>query len=152
MIDRELSPIRVTGKMLTMESVSCTGKQLGQLLQSLAPWVGSCNWYLLDIQTNNRVPSLAAQVNHPLCLTHVDLDALCDQVDQFLSGIFLAVPAHIRDPRLFTDAVTEDEPSADLGDAIVEIRAFDTSYFEIYTADPDVGRHLQKQYPLSAAR
>jgi hypothetical protein len=39
---------------------------------------------------------------------------------------------------------TEDEEVADLGDAIVEIRAFDTTYISISASDPRIAAHVKK--------
>jgi hypothetical protein len=135
--------LRINGKRIDGESVSCTGKQLRELLDQVEPWVGSCEWYILDIQTNNSIDLPTSDAQNRQTLTGEVLRDACARVDQFMPGIFLAVPHNLSQPKLKLDAVTEDEPSSDLGDALLEIRAFDTSYFEIYTPSPELAERLR---------
>jgi hypothetical protein len=64
-----------------------------------------------------------------------ELIQIASQIDQLFSGIFIAIPENIFDPDLNGEFDTEDDPTEDLGDAVIEIRAFDTSYFEVYYSD-----------------
>lgn len=71
-------------------------------------------------------------------------DALIEfslKVDQFISGVFAGVPKEIDAPRFRDGGLwSEDhgEDAADLGDSVIEIRAFDTSWIEIASHDGDV--------------
>jgi hypothetical protein len=60
------------------------------------------------------------------------------QVDQFLRGVFLAVRPEKKEPHFRELIDTEDPVDVDLGDAVVEIRAFDTTFFEVLTKDESV--------------
>jgi hypothetical protein len=119
--------------MIAQDALACTGKQFSDLLRQLDPWIRDCVWYVADIKTNNYVPLTATGDLAEQRLSLADLYDICAQVDQFLSGIFLAVPTDCDEPRLNLGIMTEDDLTSDIGDAILEIRAFDTSYFEIYT-------------------
>lgn len=138
--------LRINGKLIDGESVSCTGKQMRELLVQVEPWVGSCEWHILDIKTNNSTDLLAYDAQNQQPLSGEALKDTCLRVDQFMSGIFLAVPHGLSQPKLQLDAVTEDEPSSDIGDALLEIRAFDTSYFEIYTPLPELAERLHHRF------
>lgn len=138
--------LRINGQLIDRESTSCTGKQMKELLVHVEPWLQLCDWYLLDIRINNHVEFLSSSGHHPQRISREILGSVCAQVDQFLSGIFLAVPSGVSQPKLHLDAKTEDEPSADLGDALLEIRAFDTSYFEIYTPLPALAERLHQLF------
>lgn len=117
-----------------------------ELLVHVEPWVQLCDWYLLDIKTNNCVEFPGSSDQLPKRISREILDSLCARTDQFLSGIFLAVPFDVSQPKLHLDTKTEDEPSSDLGDALLEIRAFDTSYFEIYSALPALAERLHQLF------
>lgn len=61
------------------------------------------------------------------------------QVEQFSSGVFVGVPPAIERPTFRDGGLwTEDEEAADLGDAAIELRAFDTSYWSVAAAEPDL--------------
>ena len=137
---------RLTGTHIKNELICCTGEQLREVLRQISSWVEGCVWHISDVKTNNSVESLASSELEKQRLSTESLNELCSKVDQFLSGIFLAVPAKIDKPQLNTGFLTEDEPTSDLGDAILEIRAFDTSYFELYTADYELSKELQHIY------
>lgn len=132
----KLCVLRLTGKMIDEDSVSCTGKQFKELLRQLDPWVRTCVWHVSDVKTNNCLPLTATCGLPDQTIEPESLSDVCAQIDQLLSGIFLAVSSELESPRLNLGLTTEEEPSSDLGDAILEIRAFDTSYFEIYTGQP----------------
>lgn len=75
------------------------------------------------------------------------------RVDQFESGVFAGVPSVIAQPVFRAGGLwTEDEEAADLGDAAVEVRAFDTSYWSIATADPDLAQILRERIEHTRGR
>lgn len=143
--------LRINGRLIDGESVSCTGKQLRELLVQVEPWVRSCEWYILDVMANNSIDLLTYDTRGQQTLSGEALRDVCARVDQFLSGIFLAVPSGLSQPKLQLDVVTEDEPSSDIGDALLEIRAFDTSYFEIYTPLLELAERLHQLYKVEVA-
>jgi hypothetical protein len=147
-----LYALRVAGKLIDRESISCTGKQLKELLIHVEPWVCGCVWYIMDITTNNSVDIPASGDGKQERFSTETLSAFCSRVDQFLSGIFLAVPSGLPQPHLKLDAITEDEPSIDIGDALIEIRAFDTSYFEIYTPLPELAEKIHRLFGVEVER
>lgn len=144
--------LRVAGEFIDQESSSCTGKQLKELINQVQPWVRGCVWHILDIKTNNAVDVPASDDGQEVKISTDVLSDFCSRVDQFLSGILLAVPSDLSRPHLNLDAITEDEPSTDIGDALLEIRAFDTSYFEIYTPIPELAEKLHCLFGIEIER
>ncbi len=75
---------------------------------------------------------------------------LCENIDQFLSGVFIAI---IKADQSNLNGLnvcvgTEDEPfrSLELDGVLIEIRTFDTSYFEIYSENQILMKELAELY------
>jgi hypothetical protein len=68
-------------------------------------------------------------------------------VTQFESGVFVGVPSECLNPRFRTGGLwTEDEEDADLCDAFVEVRAFDTTYVSVATNDDAVAARIAEEF------
>jgi hypothetical protein len=137
----KLNPVentKLTGEQINGDFVSCTGSQLIRILEVIRSFLKDSDWYIADISANNSLSYSFPFSNSDLPLRVGDIDDLIQfttQVDQFFSGIFLCVPSSIPNPTWSRSFDTEDEPTEDLEDALIEIRAFDTTYFEIYTSN-----------------
>lgn len=144
---RATAVIRLTGEHFNSERFSCTGEQLGIILDRLKPLIKSCDWYIADLE-NIPGPTNSLYESHKPVLIG-STEALLDftrTVSQFSSGIFLAVPninSVVHWERSFW---TDDEPFQELDEAFLEIRAFDTSYFEIYAERADLIRDLANSF------
>jgi hypothetical protein len=69
-------------------------------------------------------------------------------VEQYESGVFTGVPDGAVNPEFRAGGLwTEDEEAADLGDAIVELRAFDTTYVSLATIDEVIANHVINAFP-----
>jgi hypothetical protein len=95
------------------------------------------------------VGSLIYYLRNGASLSTHELQRLCEQSDQFLSGIFLALPQGSPVPEEYHGMITEDEPTTDIGGAVAELRAMDTSYFELYFSNPEIRNVLQMKYSCS---
>lgn len=126
--------IRLTGENLTKNQVSCTGKQLCMILDILSKNGKEATWYATDVKmiSSRKDWILFEDVIPAIVGSSSDFLKICEQVDQFTSGIFLAVYNNNLKPWVKTYE-TEDEMFTDNECADIEIRAFDTSYFEIYS-------------------
>lgn len=127
---------RLTGKHLTGSDVSCTADQLLLLINGLPELKSHC-WFLADI---NFTPSSDVWSGFttfkPKLFGETKKLLECATVDgQFLSGVFLAVKASNIFHGVKNEYDTEDKPFTDIEAADIQIRAVDTSYFEIYTHD-----------------
>lgn len=125
---------------------ACLGEQLVALLRSIQELRPDLKWYVADVQTIG--PSLVPR-REPTPVFIGDAGALVQavqRVDQFESGVFAGVPSSIDLPAFRPGGLwTEDEEAADLGDAAVELRAFDTSYWSIATAEPNLAKTIRKR-------
>lgn len=122
----------------------CTGDQLKQLLLELT---ATLVWYGADI--TGLFPSssiLANSEQHcPQRLGNsLRLINLVEDIDQFFSGVFLGMASGDEAGELSLS--TEDEEFRDIGNALIEIRAFDTSYFEIYSSDSNLIQRLKQKF------
>lgn len=118
---------------------TCLGSQLISLLEKLDILLGECTWYATDVDLNILYPSRPKwDTPLPCCIGNSQaLKKQCILVDQFLSGVFLAYPQS-KKPSPGIKFGTEDERFRDMDNAILEIRAFDTSFFEIYSNDKNL--------------
>lgn len=139
MTNTVVSTITLSGEQINGDRICCTGHQLATVLQHLKPLLKDEQWYIADIAANHGLPlALTPAESNVVNIGEIeDLIRFTFQIDQYLSGIFLAIPSHLN-PTWNRHFDTEDEPTNNLGDAILEIRAFDTSYFELYTSKPQL--------------
>jgi hypothetical protein len=127
--------------------VCCLGEQLVELVRTIAELHRDLKWYVADVQTiglaltsrRDPVPSLIG-----------DTEAVVQaarEVEQFENGVFLGVPDSLDRPAFRHGGIwTDDEDDADLGDALVEVRAFDTSYWLIATADTELATRVVQRF------
>jgi len=118
---------------------ACLGKQLVQLLRLIHDIHPRLTWYVADVQ-NTGYQLLQRHQSTPTSIGDTAaLIVAATKVDQFESGVFAGILENIAEPRFRDGGLwTEDDDFADLGDAIVEIRAFDTAYWLIATVDAEV--------------
>jgi len=121
----------------------CVGEQLVELLRVIQALRPGLKWYVADVQTIGPSP---VPRREPVPILIGDTGALiqaAQRVDQFESGVFAGVPSSIGQAGFRSGGLwTEDEEAADLGDAVVEVRAFDTSYWSVATADSVLARNI----------
>ena len=113
--------------------------QLAELVATIENVHPGLRWYVADAQTIGPFP---LSHREPRATLAGDSDALIRaiaRVEQFESGVFAGVPGELDHPAFRSGGLwTEDEEKADLGDAIVEIRAFDTSCWSVGTNDAEI--------------
>jgi hypothetical protein len=120
------------------EECSCLGEQLKEILEfiELYPTMKEVIWYASDLDSS-PIPECIRKFGDfiPKKVGNTrDLITICQHVPQFLSGVFLAFSKDVGE-QLDEGFETEADLFRDMGDAVLEIRAFDTSYFEIYSDD-----------------
>ena len=107
---------------------------LGEPRPDLVWWVSDCRFV-----GSSSLPRTGAEPR--LVGTTEQLLALLPEVEQFDSGVFLGVESGVPTPRCREGGVwTEDPEGADLGDAVVEVRVFDYTWFEVMSDASLVGR------------
>ena len=131
------------------EGCNCLGEQLEKILEliELYPSTKNAVWYASDVDSSpipDCIRNFADFIPKKIGDTS-NLILICKNVDQFLSGVFFAFSKDIGD-QLNKGFETEDTSFRDIGDAILEIRAFDTTFFEIYTSDYELARKISERF------
>ena len=139
---------KIVGITSSNERVCCTGSQLLEILLVIEKKTKNCDWYIADIDmsTIHDLPLPSIPDGKPLYLGNITkLKNMCKSVNQFYSGIFFAIPKGMEadSSRCFD---TEEPPTSNLGNAILELRAFDTSYFDVYCSQLDIIQLLHKYF------
>jgi hypothetical protein len=141
------SLVRLDGESIDGDAVSCTGKQLAALLDAIAPPIQDCVWFIADLELLGSPTEPRFSSPEPVRYGSTEaLRKFIFPVDQILSGVFLAVSNQNVPPTWSRLYWTDEEPFTTIDDAEIEIRAFDTSYFEIVTANSDVLLELSNHY------
>lgn len=126
--------------------MSCLGEQLVALLQTIQELRPDLNWYVSDAQTIGPSPVPRREPTPILIGDARAMIQAAQRVEQFESGVFAGVPSAIDQPAFRAGGLwTEDEEAADLGDAAVEVRAFDTSYWSVATAEPNLAQIIRER-------
>lgn len=125
-------------------SSACQGAHLAMIIAEIGLERPDLNWYVADVQVIGQ-PFVPCDQDPRLVGGSAELARLAGDVIQFESGVFAGVPHNVRSPTFRTGGLwTEDPDSADLGDALVEIRAFDTSYIVVITSDEAIARCAER--------
>jgi hypothetical protein len=126
-----------------------TGLQLRQLLGHLGASVQDCVWYGADIEaTGMRHEALKGWV--PQRIGSIDeLWAASMAVDQFIWGVFLALPVAVGLPDWPAEVGAQDPAFRDIGSARLEVRAFDTSWWDVYSSDSVLMQRLAGEFGVA---
>ena len=127
MITREVFKMLID-KAKHQADYSCSGLQLAKILSLFLNSEMLFSWYVFDTQNPSFNSPVDYYENTPLLMDKVS------KVEQFMSGVFIAVKAG--DDVNWNERhlpVTEEDEGIQHEKAILEIRAFDTTYFEVYS-------------------
>lgn len=128
------------------EHCACLGSQVASVAGKLGESVSNLQWYVSDVeyigeQSIKRSPNPIA-MGDTTTFVH-----FAENVEQFTSGVFVAVPSHVTEPRFRQGGLwTEDEDESDIGDAVVEIRAFDYTYIIVAFADEHLFALIESEF------
>ncbi|NGX36928.1 MAG: hypothetical protein K1000chlam2_00074 [Chlamydiae bacterium] len=145
--------IRLDKRAFPTEQVVCLGSQLISIIKNLSELIESHIWFCADIDAISPIPQKLGVDSFQLTKIGDDpsLVNLCENIDQFLSGVFIAIREKDQNLKYSDLCVgTEDDQfrSLDLDGVLIEIRAFDTSYFEIYSENQELINKLAKIYSI----
>lgn len=145
--------IRLDKKIFSHDQVVCLGSQLKSIVKNLGELIEPHVWFGADVDAISPMPKKLGIDSFQLRKigdSH-SLVNLCENIDQFLSGVFIAVKEKNQNFKCSELRVgTEDEQfrSLNLDGILIEIRAFDTSYFEIYSDNSILMEKLSKIYKI----
>lgn len=123
------------------DDVACTGQQVAAVVYAIEQARPDLLWYSADIECTGESWTRREPVPAKIGGTKLFLVAL-SRVDQFLSGVFFAVAPDRAAPRLRNPAWTDDADDAELGDALVELRAVDTSFLLARSVSEEVSAKM----------
>ncbi len=122
------------------DHVVCLGAHIARVIEAISERQPALVWYAGDVSAVGGDAVWPATATPVRLGDGVELARIARTVDQFLSGVFAAfrdddnLAPRFRDGGLWT----EDPPDADLGSALVEVRAFDATYVEVISRDGDL--------------
>lgn len=146
--------IRLDKKAFSHDQVVCLGSQLKSIAKNLSELIEPHVWFGADVDAISPMPKKLGVASFQLRKigdSH-SLINLCENIDQFLSGVFIAVKEKNQNfKRSELRVGTEDEQfrSLNLDGILIEIRAFDTSYFEVYSDNRILMEKLSKIYKIN---
>lgn len=122
------------GREQFQNEICCLGEQFAQLLACIQQDTAQLSWYAFDVFGSSN-QSLDNLFPRPYCEINstVDLIKMVKEIVQFHSGVFIGIKRD-RNVEWHIDRLPETEEGEGLQhpDAEIEIRPFDTTYFEIY--------------------
>jgi hypothetical protein len=115
-------------------------EQFAQLLTCIQQETDQLSWYAFDVygSSNQSLDTLFPKPYSEISST-VDLIKMVKEIVQFHSGVFIGINKD-KNVEWNIDRLPETEEGEDLQhpNAEIEIRPFDTSYFEIYGVDGNI--------------
>lgn len=125
-------------KCFPEDNVICLGSQLITIVNVLKDFLPDHEWYGADVDAVgkdiNKIDLKSFRLNY--IGSDFSLIQYCSGIDQFIWGVFVCADSNSFPKNVQGQEVeTEDEPfrSIPCTGILLEIRAFDTSYFEIYS-------------------
>lgn len=129
------------------EKVNCLGEQLAAVLEQIKLLSGRGVWYACDVDTTCDNLKIQCFMNYfPRRVGTIDdMIHLANSIDQFLSGVFLLLTSDFG-KQLNSEYSTEDEQFRDVKDAILEIRAFDTTWLLLFSKNRNFIYEINKHF------
>ena len=143
--------ILITNTCFAGDGVICLGGQLITIINSIKNLLPKHAWYGGDVQAVGKNARKYNLNGFNLNIIGSDLKFIeyCSGIVQFIWGVFLCIDEHFLSQNIRSVEVgTEDEPfrPLTLEGVLIEIRAFDTSFFELYSEDTILMKEISKMY------
>lgn len=139
--------IRLSGEHFQSE-IGCLGKQLVQILTCIQHETSNFTWFAFDVFGSSNQPS---EVLFPKPYSEIlnteELIEKAEEIVQFHSGVFIGIREG-KEIGWNSNTLPETEESEGLQhpEAELEIRPFDTSYFEVYGIDIDIESKIKASF------
>jgi hypothetical protein len=143
--------ILLMSKCFPLDHVICLGTQLISIVRSVKDFLPQHVWYGADIDAVGKGASKYKRNSIQLNLIGADFQFVeyCSEIEQFIWGEFLCIDSNFLSQSIQNvELETEDEPfrSIDCKGVLIEIRTFDTTYFEIYSQDIEIMKKISEIY------
>lgn len=130
--------------------VICMGWQLSQILKAFISLSG-ISWAIYDIygSTNSNLFKLFPKdkFDNIFFKNTADLISSVNKIHQFESGVFCLVDKNKKIKFLDDVPETESDEGIQVKNALLEIRAFDYTYFEVYSEDLEFLERIKIKLP-----
>lgn len=136
--------LRLSGEHFQNE-ISCLGEQLVQILTCIQLETSNFTWFAFDVFGGGNQPSeVLFPKPYSVILNTDELINRAKEIAQFHSGVFIGIKKG-KDIVWDSGRLPETEESEGLQhpEAEIEIRPFDTSYFEIYGTDINIKNKIK---------
>jgi hypothetical protein len=143
--------ILITSKCFPQDKVIGLGTQLISIVTSIKNYLLPHIWSGADVDAVGKGAKKYNLNNIQLSLIGSDLQFInyCSEIEQFIWGDFLCIDSNFTS-QSFQDIEleTEDDPFRPINanGILIEIRAFDTTYFEIYSDNKKLITRISKIY------
>jgi hypothetical protein len=147
----------LTSKCFPRDNAVCLGSQLISIVNVIKNFLPRHIWYGADVDAVGKGATKHKVNNIQLNLIGTDLQFVeyCSEIKQFIWGVFLCIDSNFSSQNIQgVELETEDESfrSINCDGILIEIRAFDTSYFGIYSEDITLIKKYQKYIMLELKR
>lgn len=145
--------ILLTSKCFPGDKAVCLGTQLISAINSIKVFLPSHIWYGADVEAVGK-GAMKHQLNDiQLNAIGFDLQFIeyCSTIEQFIWGVFVCVDSNFSSQNIRgVELETEDEAFRSIAcDGVqIELRAFDTSYFEIYSEEINLLTKIANLYDV----
>lgn len=145
--------ILITSKCFPEDGVIGLGTQLIAILNFVRNYIPSHIWYAADVEAVGINAEKQNLSNIQIAMIGTDLQFIdyCSGIEQLIWGVFLCINRNYSSQNFIgIELETEDEPfrSIDADGILMEIRAFDTTYFGIYAENLELITKISKKYGI----
>lgn len=142
--------ILITSKCFPEDGVVGLGIQLISIVNAIKRYLLPHLWYGADIEAIGKGSRKYGRNNLQLIEVGTDLQFIeyCSEIEQFIWGVFLCIDENFSSQNI--ELETEDKPfrSIHAEGILMEIRAFDTTYFGIYTEKIELIKKISEIYKI----
>jgi hypothetical protein len=149
-----MDQINIDGTLIDGGLVSCTGKQLTSILETIKGAIVDCQWFVVDILSPGQYVIQPYTGKKGDCQVPLKLGDTTNMINfaatvyQFEKGLFLCVSSNKTENIQWNTSVFDTENPDFIEPSELIIRAFDTSFFEIVSKRKNVIQILQNRYNL----
>lgn len=145
--------VLLTSKCFPQDTVVCLGTQLVSIINFIKDSFPQHLWYGADVDAVGKGLKKYNVSKAQLNIIGDDLQFIkfCSDIEQFIWGVFLCIDSNFSSQNIQdVELETEDEPFRPIAcrGVLVEIRTFDTSYFEIFSEDITLIKKLSEAYDV----
>ena len=149
--------ILITSKCFPKDGVIGLGSQLISFIDSIKNYLPLHMWYASDVEAvgENFEKKDLSDIQISLIGSDLQFIEYCSGIEQFIWGVFLCVDKNFSSQNIAgIQLETEDESfrSINIKGILIEIRAFDTTYFGVYSEDFELISKISNIYKVKVEK